>query len=72
MLIDNEIGGSMNPARSFGPAAVYGFFDGYHWIYWVGPLLGTMVAVIFHSIIKGQTMKIPAVRRIRKRAPNKS
>lgn len=36
-------GGSLNPARSFGPAVVVGF-TGYHWIYWLGPLLGAGVA----------------------------
>jgi len=33
-------GGSLNPARTFGPAVVLHSFDGYHWIYWIGPLLG--------------------------------
>jgi aquaporin related protein len=45
-------GGSMNPARSFGPAVIIGDWHGYHWIYWVGPGLGAMVAVGFYKLIK--------------------
>jgi aquaporin related protein len=36
-------GGSLNPARSFGPSVVVGFTS-YHYIYWIGPLLGSGVA----------------------------
>ncbi|OAG10354.1 aquaporin-like protein, partial [Paraphaeosphaeria sporulosa] len=45
-------GGSLNPARSFGPDVVLGTFDGYHWIYWIGPFLGAVIAVLFYRLIK--------------------
>jgi len=41
-------GGSINPARSFGPAVVKKSFVGYHWIYWVGPFLGAALAALFY------------------------
>lgn len=42
----------MNPARSFGPAVVNRYFVGYHWIYWLGPILGSVVAAGFYKFIK--------------------
>lgn len=45
-------GGSLNPARSFGPAVVDRSFVGYHWIYWLGPMLGAVVASGFYKFIK--------------------
>ncbi|KAF2823211.1 aquaporin [Ophiobolus disseminans] len=45
-------GGSLNPARSFGPDVVLRTFDHYHWIYWIGPLLGALSAVVFYRLIK--------------------
>lgn len=45
-------GGSLNPARSFGPCVVLRNFPGYHWIYWLGPLIGAVVAAIFYHLVK--------------------
>jgi aquaporin rerated protein, other eukaryote len=45
-------GGSVNPARSFGPCVVVHSFYSYHWIYWVGPILGSMLASGFYMFIK--------------------
>ncbi|KAF1350359.1 hypothetical protein EJ07DRAFT_169298 [Lizonia empirigonia] len=45
-------GGSLNPACSFGPAVVNHSFNHYHWIYWLGPILGAIVAAGFYKFIK--------------------
>ncbi|KAJ6153640.1 hypothetical protein N7470_006599 [Penicillium chermesinum] len=44
---DYYTGGSLNPARSLGPDVINRNFPGYHWIYWVGPLLGSLLASAF-------------------------
>lgn len=38
-------GGSLNPARTFGPAIVTGEYGTANWIYYVGPILGALLAV---------------------------
>ncbi|KUJ23918.1 aquaporin-1 [Mollisia scopiformis] len=48
----NFTGAGMNPARSFGPAVVLGEFVPYHWIYWLGPVMGALLAVGFYKLLK--------------------
>jgi aquaporin Z len=43
-------GTSTNPARSFGPAVVSGQWDGW-WIYWIGPMAGTVAAIVVCSAL---------------------
>jgi aquaporin related protein len=48
---DYYTGGSLNPARSLGPDVINRSFPGYHWIYWVGPLLGSLLASGFYYFL---------------------
>jgi aquaporin Z len=41
-------GTSTNPARSLGPAVVSGAWQDW-WVYWIGPVLGMLVAVVFYK-----------------------
>jgi len=41
-------GGSLNPARVFGPAVVSGHFD-YHYVWWLGPVSGAIAAGVLYS-----------------------
>lgn len=43
-------GCSINPARSFGPAAVMGIWKD-HWVFWVAPLLGGALAALIYNVI---------------------
>jgi aquaporin PIP len=46
-------GTGINPARSFGPAVVYGHQKSWddHWIFWVGPLIGAALAAAYHQYV---------------------
>ena len=43
-------GGSMNPARSFGPAVASGIFEGQA-VFWTGPLIGGIAAALLYDTL---------------------
>lgn len=45
-------GASLNPVRSLAPCIVNRSFTHYHWIYWVGPITGTILAVLIYKLVK--------------------
>lgn len=47
-------GASMNPARAFGPAAIAWFWDN-HWVYWVAPGIGAVIASVFHTVLRDRS-----------------
>ncbi len=50
-------GASMNPARSFGPAVVMNSWEN-HWVYWVGPLAGSVLAAVMYTCVLRQQPRI--------------
>lgn len=50
MAVGPLTGASMNPARSFGPAFATGIWEG-QVVYWVGPILGAILAALLWEFV---------------------
>lgn len=48
LALGSLTGGSLNPARSFGPAVASGILEG-QVVYWTGPILGAIVAALLYD-----------------------
>lgn len=48
----NFTGTGINPARSLGPNVVMASFPGYTWVYYVGPLIGVLIAVAMYAMLR--------------------
>lgn len=59
-------GGSLNPARSFGPALIVGNFD-FQWIYWIAPILGGLISAgVYKGLHKDLDLPSPEAEQIKK------
>jgi MIP family channel proteins len=56
-------GAAMNPARTFGPALIANFWQ-HHYVYWIGPIAGGILAGVVYNTFFLRTIKSePAVER---------
>ncbi len=53
-------GAAMNPARAFGPEVAANFW-GNGWIYWVGPIVGALIAALGYEYLYLRPTRPPAI-----------
>jgi MIP family channel proteins len=53
-------GAAMNPARAFGPELAANFWTGW-WIYWIGPIVGGLVAALGYQYLYLRPTEPPVV-----------
>ncbi|XP_050230284.1 aquaporin NIP2-1-like [Mercurialis annua] len=53
-------GGSMNPARTLGPAVASAYYKGI-WVYFVGPPLGTLLGSLAYNLIRATDKPVQAI-----------
>uniref|UniRef100_A0A3Q1F250 Aquaporin 8a, tandem duplicate 2 n=2 Tax=Acanthochromis polyacanthus TaxID=80966 RepID=A0A3Q1F250_9TELE len=53
ILAGGDVSGTcLNPARAFGPAVMSNYWS-YHWVYWLGPITGGLIAAVLVRFILG-------------------
>ncbi|XP_030630970.1 aquaporin-8-like [Chanos chanos] len=53
ILVGGGVSGTcLNPARAFGPAVMTNYWN-YHWVYWVGPIGGGLLAATLVRVLLG-------------------
>ena len=60
LLAAQLTGPAMNPARAFGPAVVSGVWVG-HIAYWIGPILGAVIAAVIWDRVLLPPREVPAI-----------
>lgn len=53
-------GGSMNPARTLGPAVASSYYKGL-WVYFIGPVIGTLLGAWSYGFIRETEKPVQAI-----------
>eukprot|EP00296_Roombia_truncata_P005330 JP442240.1.p2 GENE.JP442240.1~~JP442240.1.p2 ORF type:complete len:92 (+),score=7.30 JP442240.1:41-277(+) len=55
-------GGSINPARSLGPAIASGVWTS-NWVFFVGPCVGSVLSAVIYTVVFAKRATSPSSRR---------